>query len=73
MVGEQIKANAEVLESFEMHQFVDPPFSFSGGIDRAIQVFGGLERLEQVLSDLNTVMFASPDAGEAPSTEHATP
>ena len=46
MVGEQIKANATTLESFETVQFVNPPFSSKGGMDWAIRVFEGQEELE---------------------------
>ena len=57
MVGEQIKANATTLESFETVQFVNPPFSLSGGMDRAIGVFGGSEMVEHKLQDLNRAVF----------------
>ena len=57
MVGEQIKANATTLESFETYHFVNPPFSFRGGLDRAVQVFGGTETLESILAGLNTAVF----------------
>ncbi len=62
MIGEQIKANATSWESFELHHLVNPPFSFRGGLDRAIRVFGGRERLEDVLGSLNAVVFAQTEA-----------
>ena len=62
MVGEQIKANADALERFGVERFVNPPFSFRGGLSRAITVFGGQERLETVLEDLNQVVFSTGEA-----------
>ena len=65
VVGEQIKANAATLECFEVYRFVNPPFSFNGGIDRAVQLFGGMDALEALLHDLNTAVFADPAGPEA--------
>ena len=61
MIGEQIKANATTLESFETVQFVNPPFSFRGGLDWAIRAFGGSELVEQKLEDLNRAVFREPE------------
>jgi type I restriction enzyme R subunit len=57
ILGEQIKANAGSLESFELHRFVNPPFSSIGGLDRATRVFGGMDQLEALLADLNSAVF----------------
>ena len=57
MIGEQIKANAGTSDRFELHRFVDPPFSYRGGLDRALGVFGGMDKLETLLDDLNANVF----------------
>jgi type I restriction enzyme R subunit len=72
MVGEQIRANAGAFESFEAHRFVEPPFSFSGGIDRAIRAFGGMDELEAVLDELNRAVFAK-ESVEVGVSEDARP
>jgi type I restriction enzyme, R subunit len=62
MVGEQIKANAATLDGFGVERFVNPPFSFRGGLNRAVTVFGGQQQLETVLSNLNQTVFVRGDA-----------
>lgn len=57
MVGEQIRANADTLDSFDLARFVQPPFSTTGGIGHAIQVFGSEAALEQRLTEINSVVF----------------
>jgi type I restriction enzyme R subunit len=57
MVGEQIRANATTIERFGAHHFVNPPFSLAGGLDRAIRVFGGEDRLNAALEKLNAAVF----------------
>jgi type I restriction enzyme R subunit len=59
MVGEQIRANALAMESFGAERFTEPPFSLNGGLDRAIQVFGGYSALETMLDGLNSTVFVS--------------
>jgi type I restriction enzyme R subunit len=68
MVGEQVRANAEAMQGFEAHHFVDPPFSFSGGIDRAYQLFGGVDGLKGVLDELNQGVFEASDRMSAGSS-----
>ena len=68
MVGEQIKANAATLDGFGVERFVNPPFSFRGGLDRAITVFGGLQQLEKTLGKLNRVVFGP---GEEPRAQES--
>ncbi|MEA3275238.1 MAG: DEAD/DEAH box helicase family protein [Pseudomonadota bacterium] len=63
-VGEYIKANADALEAFTVDHFVMPPFSNIGGLQRAIQTFGGEETLIQVITDLNSAV-----CGEQPVRE----
>jgi type I restriction enzyme R subunit len=57
MVGEQIRANALSMEGFGAERFTDHPFSTQGGLDRAIQVFGGMSALESTLDNLNQSVF----------------
>lgn len=59
MVGEQIRANADTLDGFDLARFVQPPFSTTGGINHAIQVFGSEDALEQRLAEINTVVFGA--------------
>jgi type I restriction enzyme R subunit len=56
-VGEQIRANADAWDRFSVDRLVLPPFSLSGGIQRAIRVFGGEERLKAIIADLNTAVY----------------
>jgi type I restriction enzyme R subunit len=57
MMGEQIRANALSMENFGAERFTEPPFSLSGGLDRAMQVFGGYSALETMLDELNEAVF----------------
>lgn len=60
-VGEYIKANADILDTFTIDHFVVPPFSNIGGIARAIQDFGNEERLTRTLDSLNKAVFADAE------------
>ncbi len=64
LIESQIKANASDLESFETYHFRQSPFSENGGIQRARQVFGGAERLDEMLASLNDALFTAPADGE---------
>lgn len=70
MVGEQIQANALALDSFRVHQFLEPPFSFRGGVAYAERLFGDADGLEMTLNDLNRAVFGTPDVRS--SEEHPT-
>jgi type I restriction enzyme, R subunit len=59
MVGEQIKANADRIESFDLHRFLDPPFTYRGGLQRAEGLFGGRPSLEALLDSLNRSVFSA--------------
>lgn len=64
-IGEQITANVANQDSFELYRFVNPPFSSRGGLDRATQLFGGMEGLEALLAELNSAVFDGPgDPGD---------
>jgi type I restriction enzyme R subunit len=58
MIGEQIKANADRIEGFEVHRFLDPPFTYTGGLQRAESLFGGREGLAALLDGLNRSVFS---------------
>jgi hypothetical protein len=58
MIGEQIKANADKIEGFEVYRFLDPPFTHTGGLQRAESLFGGRERLEALLDGINRSVFS---------------
>jgi type I restriction enzyme R subunit len=57
MIGEQIKANANTMSRFDVYHFVNPPFSLTGGLDRAIRAFGGEDQLNAALVELNAAVF----------------
>ena len=59
MVGEQIRANAADLESFETYHFANDPFRALGGRRFAETLFGGADALAALLADLNTAVFPS--------------
>jgi len=67
-VGEYIKANANDLDNFTIDHFVVPPFSNIGGIQRAVQVFGGNDRLNDVLRSMNSAVFS--DENISNESEH---
>lgn len=60
-VGEYIKANADACEAFTIDHFVVPPFSNLGGLQRAIQVFGGEKHLVDMLHSLNHAVFTDAE------------
>lgn len=66
-VGEYIKANADTCDAFTVDHFVVPPFSNLGGLQRAVQVFGGETPLADTLQSLNRAVFIDSDANEAPT------
>lgn len=66
MIDEQIKANPEEGGEFTAGHFAFPPFSLNGGIQRAVQTFGSVEKLEATLAALNAAVFAPAE------TEHST-
>jgi len=63
MMESQIRANAGEMETFQTYHFTMPPFSLNGGYQRARQVFGGDDALNEMLASLNAAVFpAAPDA-----------
>ncbi len=71
-IGEYIKANADTLESFTVDHFVDKPFSNNGGVERAIQAFGGEEKLKAILKSLSAAVFSEENRPEC-RTEQPKP
>lgn len=66
-VREYIKANANTCDVFTVDHFVVPPFSNLGGLQRAVQMFGGETPLADTLQSLNRAVFIDSDANEAPT------
>lgn len=56
-IGEQIRANADSWKEFSIDRFVMPPFSLSGGLQRAVRVFGSEDRLKEIVARLNAAVF----------------
>jgi type I restriction enzyme R subunit len=72
MIESQIAANAGSLEAFEAYRFTLPPFSLSGGLQRARQVFGGDAAMEAMLAGLNAAIFDG-DETSGPSAATTLP
>ena len=60
MIGNQLRANADTLDEFSLGHFAFPPFTLMGGVMQATRIFGGEERLETILTDLNAAVFKQP-------------
>lgn len=67
LIEEQLKANPDGFDEFSLGHFAFPPFSHIGGLNKAVQVFGGADALSAILHSLNrTVLQTSAvDAAEA--------
>jgi type I restriction enzyme R subunit len=70
-IGEQIRAQAVDITSFELFRLTRPPFSLQGGLQRARAAFGGEPALRAFLARLNSAVFGATDDQERPG-EHAT-
>jgi type I restriction enzyme R subunit len=66
LVKEQIKANAAELTGFESWRFDMPPLSMNGGFERARAVFGGEDKLERVLGEMNRAVFEDASTSGMP-------
>jgi type I restriction enzyme R subunit len=60
MVGNQIRANAGTMYEFSLAHFAFHPFTLMGGLPQAVRIFGGENRLETILADLNETVFKQP-------------
>jgi type I restriction enzyme, R subunit len=56
-VGSQLRANADSWEEFTSGYFAFPPFTLMGGLPEASRVFGGDNKLNQLLETLNKAVF----------------
>jgi type I restriction enzyme R subunit len=70
LVKEQVKANAAELTRFDSWRFDMPPLSMNGGFERARAVFGGEEKLEQVLAEMNRAVFGDSSSSRATGVSH---
>ena len=57
MVGNQIRANADTMYEFSLAHFAFHPFTLMGGPPQAVRIFGGEDRLDTILADLNEAVF----------------
>jgi type I restriction enzyme R subunit len=61
LLGNQIRANADLWTEFTLGHFSFEPFSGQGGIGKAVQFFGGTASLKALLTSLNGAVYpASP-------------
>jgi type I restriction enzyme R subunit len=64
-VGSQLRANAEAWDAFTPGHFAFPPFTLMGGLPEALRVFGGEERLGDLLESLSAAVFQGDGDGPA--------
>lgn len=69
MMESQIRANAGEMEAFQTYHFTMPPFSLNGGYQRARQVFGGDDALNEMLASLNAAVFPAAPDDDSPAPE----
>ncbi len=67
-VGSQLRANADAWDEFTTGHFAFPPFTLMGGLPEALRVFGGEDRLDDLLDSLNEAVFAPKDDGGGDTT-----
>ncbi|MBU3694070.1 MAG: restriction endonuclease subunit R [Rhodocyclaceae bacterium] len=72
-VGSQLRANAEAWQAFTAGHFAFPPFTLMGGLPEARRVFGGAERLDDLLAGLNAAVFESEGPAVPQHDEPAQP
>ena len=68
-VGSQLRANADTWDEFTAGHFAFPPFTLMGGIPEALRIFGGVDRLDELLESLSAAVFRS--AGKSSSAAQA--
>ncbi len=71
MLGNQIRANADVWTEVSAGNFAFQPFSSMGGMAQAVRVFGGNEALASRLDSLNAAVYceAVPASGRSHGTD----
>ncbi len=57
VIGNQLRANADIMNEFTPGHFAFHPFTLMGGLPQAVRVFGSEERLEGLLNGLNDSVF----------------
>ena len=62
-IGEQVKAHASDMASFELWRLNRPPFGLQGGLARARAMFGGKAELDAFLARLNAAVFDEGEEG----------
>jgi len=58
-VGSQVRANADAWDEFTAGHFAFPPFTLMGGLPEAQRLFGGADKLDELLEDLSAAVFHS--------------
>lgn len=64
-VGSQVRANAEAWDEFTTGHLAFFPFTLLGGIQEAQRVFGGADRLDDLLDSLSAAVFLHDTDGLA--------
>ncbi|MBN8491041.1 MAG: DEAD/DEAH box helicase family protein [Burkholderiales bacterium] len=72
-VGSQLRANADAWDEFTAGHFAFPPFTLMGGLPEALRVFGGEDRLDDLLNSLNDAVFGPKDDGCGDTTPDQPP
>lgn len=67
LIGERFKADPDAFEGFTIGHFAFQPFSQIGGVQKALQVFGGTERLHARLIEMNAAVFPAWQSQEKPA------
>ena len=72
-VGSQLRANADAWDEFTAGHFAFPPFTLMGGLPEALRVFGGEDKLDDLLDSLNDAVFGPKDDGGGDTTPDQPP
>lgn len=63
-IGSQLRANADAWSDFSPGHLAFAPFTLMGGLPEALRVFGGEERLGELLDSLSAAVFAGRDSDD---------
>jgi type I restriction enzyme R subunit len=73
-VGSQLRANADTWDEFTSGHFAFAPFTLMGGLPESLRVFGGAERLDELLESLSAAVFGGADLDHpAPDAQPRAP
>ena len=64
-IGSQLRANADAWDEFTPGHFAFAPFTLMGGLPEALRVFGGEDRLDELLASLSAAVFPAQGGGPA--------